>query len=97
MGAPCFLRGLVRTAVDRVSTTRSLQPPVVATQRLANVDFGERITTYLSRFMPSISMRDTSDYVIPTVRRCDGTILRDLELTVAEDAGSGWVKRGRTQ
>ena len=36
-------------------------------------------------------MRDASNYLIPTVRRCDWTILRDLELTVAEDAGSGWV------
>src|SRR6516164_8542594 len=38
-----------------------------------------------------MAMRDASNYLIPTVRRCDWTILRDLELTVAEDAGSGWV------
>jgi hypothetical protein len=39
---------LVNTTVGYVSSTRSLQSPVSA-QRLANVDFGERITTYLSR------------------------------------------------
>jgi hypothetical protein len=34
------------TAAGCVSSiTRSLQSPVIAAQRLANVDFGERITT----------------------------------------------------
>ena len=38
-----------------------------------------------------ITGTDSSNYLIPTVRRCDATIPRDLELTVAEDAGSGWL------
>jgi hypothetical protein len=36
-------------------------------------------------------MRNSSNYLISTVRRCDATILCDLELTVAEDAGGGWL------
>jgi len=36
------------TSAGHVSTTRSLQSPVIAAQRLANVDFGERISPYLS-------------------------------------------------
>ena len=81
------------TAVGQVSAAGRLESPIIA-ERLTNIDFGQRVSANLSGFtVPTIAVGDASNHLVPAVRRCDKTVLRDLEFTLAKNAGTGWLKQ----
>jgi hypothetical protein len=84
-------------AVGQVSAAGRLES-IIPAQCLANVDFGQRVSADLSGFTaPSIAVGDASNHLVPAVRRCDKTVLRDLEFTLAKNSCGGWLKRDSGQ
>ena len=84
-------------AVGQVSAAGRLESPIIA-ERLTNIDFGQRVSADLSGFTaPSIAVGDASNHLVTAVRRCDKTVLRDLEFTLAKNACGGWLKRDSGQ
>src|SRR5262249_54026992 len=76
-------------AVGQVPSARRLESPVIA-ERLTDIDFAKRVCVGRSGFsVPPILIRDPRYLPLPTVGRRDGTILRDLEFTLAKTACGG--------
>jgi hypothetical protein len=76
-------------AVGQVPSARRLESPVIA-ERLTDIDFAKRVCVDRSGFsVPPILIRDPRYLLLPTVGRRDGTILRDLEFTLAKTACGG--------